>query len=115
MSRTVQEIKETGAAWVSESELDYLCNSFLEFEAENERLRTEHHAILTDARERYAADIGKLEEERDRLRAALERMGKDGCGLIAGNACSEAYPDDVERWCWSCQAIEALKGGDDAE
>jgi len=119
-SRTVQEIKETGAAWVAESELGYLCDSFLEFEAEVERLRAalegcDEQRALNDrlkdriekqreATYRDSVELGNLLEENERLRAALWRMVEEF---------KREWGHDLERTeecCSTCDAVhEAVR------
>ena len=54
-------------------------------------------------------EVGELQAEVERLREALGRMVKDGCGF-APRECPVRSPDPAD-WCWSCQARAALRGG----
>jgi hypothetical protein len=107
------EIKRLRAAVKAKGlDVDYVIRAATrqaELESTNERLRA---SVTTQKVERV-----KLNAENERLRAALRRMAKDGCGLTTlpeSKPCSDQWPDDDEQWCWSCQAVKALGGGDHA-
>lgn len=75
------------------------------------RERDEARAALKRAEEaeaRFRSEWAKKHDEVARLREALERMVKDGCGF-APRVCPERSPDPGD-WCWSCQAHAALRG-----
>lgn len=61
--------------------------------------------LLMRQRNDIRAALGEIK----RLKRALERMVKDGCGF-APRVCAERSPYP-EEWCWSCQAHAALQGG----
>ena len=85
----------------------------LELDAQALKARNGEGGGFYQARDAQA--IRAVLEENERLRAALTRMAKDGCGLTTlpeNKPCSDQWPDDDEQWCWSCQAIKALNGGE---